>query len=106
VALAARVQDAWPRVSVDTEMRVKHGYDIAITGTSLGMEPGDEPPMPLDVIEAASLLAEGVIAPKMTRSLEVAKSKGRAVHTRAPMLAAQMHLMLRVMLAREKEISL
>ena len=47
-----------------------------------------------EVIKRSTVIAECVIAPEMTRMLEVAKETGRAG---VPMLAAQMNLMLQFM---------
>lgn len=97
IALASRVQQAWPQAQIYVGAQDKHGYDIAVNATSLGMNPGDELPMSDEVIEASSLIAECVIAPERTRLLEIAKARGRRIHTGAPMLAAQMNLMLQFM---------
>jgi shikimate dehydrogenase len=49
------------------------------------------------VIKRSTVIAECVIAPEMTRLLEVAMAAGRHIHTGVPMLMAQMHLMLQFM---------
>ena len=92
-ALAARVRDAFPRVDVRASSPGGR-YDIAINATSLGMKADDELPLSPDVLERATLVAECVVAPEMTRLLEVAREKGCAIHTGVPMLAAQIDLML------------
>jgi shikimate dehydrogenase len=61
------------------------------------MKADDELPLSHDVIERTALVAERVIAPEMTRLLEAAREKGRAIHTGVPMLTAQMDLILRFM---------
>lgn len=61
------------------------------------MKADDELPLSHDIVERSALIAECVIAPEMTRLLEVAHKKARAIHTGVPMLAAQMDLMLRFM---------
>jgi shikimate dehydrogenase len=106
VTLAARVHDTWPQVSVHAETRVEYAFDIAINATSLGMKSEDDLPMRLEVIERSALIAECVIAPEMTRLLEIAKSKGRALHTGVPMLAEQMNLLLQFMSAGDKGAAL
>jgi shikimate dehydrogenase len=72
-------------------------YDIAINATSLGMQPGDALPMADDVIARSALVAECVVAPEMTRLLEVARVRGRPIHTDIAMLSAQIDLLLRFM---------
>jgi shikimate dehydrogenase len=93
-ALAERVQRVHPRVEVTTAIAPGERFDIAINGTSLGMRADDAMPLPGDVIERCSLVAECVIAPEFTRLLEVARQRGGAIHTGVPMLAAQLEMML------------
>jgi shikimate 5-dehydrogenase len=68
-------------------------YDVAINATPLGMRAHDALPMSDDMIERGGLVAECVLAPEMTRLLEVASEQGRRIHTGVPMLTAQMHLL-------------
>jgi shikimate dehydrogenase len=96
-ALAARIQRVWPQVQVQIGAPTARRYDIAINATSLGMQPDDALPIPLEIVDRSSLVAECVLAPEMTRLLEVAQTRGRAIHTGIPMLAEQMNLMLRFM---------
>jgi shikimate dehydrogenase len=93
-ALAARLHGAFPAVDVSTHANREARYDIAINGTSLGMNAGDDLPIARDVIGRSALVAECVIAPEMTRLLEVAREQGCAIHTGVPMLEAQMAMML------------
>lgn len=98
LALAARVNRAFPAVRVTTDVRAGDRFDIAINGTSLGMNRDDELPLPVPVIERSALVAECVIAPEMTRLLDVARQSGCAIHTGMPMLTAQLPRMLAFML--------
>jgi shikimate dehydrogenase len=93
-ALASRVRQAFPATVVTTNPSSTASFDIAINGTSLGMNAGDELPFPLWLIECTSLVAECVVAPQMTRLLELTASLGREIHTGVPMLSAQMNMML------------
>lgn len=93
-ALATRLRQTFPSITVATDATAVARYDIAINGMSLGMNPGDDLPIPRDVIERSALVAECVIAPEMTRLLEVARERGCAIHTGVPMLEAQMAMML------------
>jgi shikimate dehydrogenase len=96
-SLAVRLRKAFPSVRVDTDAESADDYDIAVNGTSLGMKPTDALPFGEDVIDRAALIAECVIAPEMTRLLELARSRGRIVHTGIPMLTGQLELMLEFM---------
>lgn len=96
-SLAARVRAAFPGVPVQAGDAEGGRYDLAINATSLGMKADDELPMSQALVERSALIAECVIAPEMTRLLEIAKGKGRGIHTGVPMLTAQMDLMLRFM---------
>ncbi len=96
-SLASRLRAAFPCVRVQNGDDVGARFDIAINATSLGMKADDELPMSDDVLERSTVIAECVVAPEMTRLLDVARARGRAIHTGVPMLAAQMDLMLRFM---------
>lgn len=96
-ALAQRLRQAFPDFPVATSLPENGVVDVAINGTSLGMSPHDSLPMAEALVARSSLVAECVIAPEMTPLLEIAKSKGRQVHTGVPMLAAQLELMLSFM---------
>lgn len=96
-AFVSRVREAYPHVQVRVGSDPGSGFGVAINATPLGMKPGDELPMSREIIQTSAVIAECVIAPEMTRLLEVAKEAGRAIHTGVPMLAAQMNLMLQFM---------
>ncbi len=97
LALAARLQRAFPEVVASAGVRTDARFDIAINGTSLGMNANDELPLPMAVIERSALVAECVIAPEMTRLLEVAQRSGCTIHTGVPMLTSQLPRMLEFM---------
>lgn len=92
--LAARVRAEWPELEVRAAAQPSGAFDLAINATSLGMKPDDALPVASEVIAAAGLVAECVIAPEMTRLLERARELGRPIHGGVPMLAEQMALML------------
>jgi shikimate dehydrogenase len=96
-ALAARVRRAFPHITVTTMAPPAAHFDIAINGTALGMNMADALPVTASYIERSALVAECVIAPEMTRLLELAVSKRRAIHTGVPMLTAQIDMMLAFM---------
>jgi shikimate dehydrogenase len=93
-ALAVRVSDAFPNVALTIGGDVPAKIDVAINGTSLGMRAGDALPIDESVIDRSALVAECVIAPDMTRLLEVAQRRGAAIHAGVAMLASQLDLML------------
>ena len=96
-ALAARVQQAFPQVRVETAGATLGSYDLLVNGSSLGMKIDDELPVPEDVIDRAGLVAECVVQQEQTLLLQRAREKGRPVLGGKPMLAAQIDLMLRFM---------
>jgi shikimate dehydrogenase len=53
--------------------------------------------MPRALVARSELVAECVIAPEMTRLLDLAKAEKRKIHTGVPMLAAQLKMMLSFM---------
>jgi shikimate dehydrogenase len=96
-ALAARIRAAFPGVELTVGGAAPPRIDIAINGTSLGMQAGDALPLSIDVIDRSALVAECVLAPEMTRLLDVARQRGRAIHKGVAMLTAQLDLMLAFM---------
>ena len=82
-------------VSIDDA--ASHRIDIAVNGTSLGMQPNDPLPLSESVIERSALVAECVVSPEMTRLLQVAQQRGCSIHTGVPMLEAQLELILAFM---------
>ncbi|MDX2166682.1 MAG: shikimate dehydrogenase [Deltaproteobacteria bacterium] len=96
-ALAARVAAAFPRVALSTRLAPHARVDIAVNGTSLGMQPDDVLPFRPEIVARAALVAECVIAPEITPLLALARRQGIAIHTGVPMLTAQIDLMLRFM---------
>jgi shikimate dehydrogenase len=96
-ALAARVRAAFLNVAVTVGGDAPAHIDIAINATSLGMRTDDALPMSEDIVDRSTLVAECVIAPEMTRLLEVARRRGRAIHTGVAMLTSQLDLMLAFM---------
>jgi len=95
--LAVRVGRAFPAVRVTTDETSTDRIDIAVNGTSLGMQPDDALPLSESAIARSALVAECVVAPERTRLLEAAQQLGAAVHTGVPMLEAQLEMLLRFM---------
>lgn len=93
-SLVARVRQAFPAVRVEAGEGRGQSYDIAVNATSLGMNNGDELPIANEIIEASTLIVECVIGPEITPLLDLARRKGRAIHTGVHMLEGQLDLML------------
>ena len=95
-ALAARVGAAFPEVAVATGSSPA-GHDLVVNATSLGMQPDDALPIDASALEPGMVAADVVIHAE-TPFLTAAARSGCAVHPGAPMLAAQIDLMLDYML--------
>ncbi|QDZ29353.1 shikimate dehydrogenase [Noviherbaspirillum sp. UKPF54] len=97
ISLASRIRHVFPQVEVQSGIAAEGEFDLAINGTSLGMDANDPLPIPEAVVSRSAVVADCVIAPEMTRLLETAKGHGCAIQSGAPMLAAQMDMMLEFM---------
>lgn len=97
VHLVDRVRGAFPGAAVRHGVSANERYDLAINATSLGMRPGDDLPIPQEIVARSALVAECVLAPEITPLLDAARAAGRAIHTGLPMLEAQIELLLRFM---------
>jgi shikimate dehydrogenase len=102
-SLLARIAAAFPQLKISTDIPDDAMFDIAVNGTSLGMHDDDELPIPLPLIGRATLVAECVVAPEMTRLLQRAQRAEQSIHTGVPMLAAQMNMMLAFMGVPERK---
>jgi shikimate dehydrogenase len=98
-ALAMRLRENFPQLAVHVHTPPRVPVDFAINGTSLGMKINDPLPFEESLIDRARVVAECVIAPERTKLLELARRKGKRIHTGLPMLAAQVKLMLDFMRA-------
>jgi shikimate dehydrogenase len=95
--LAARVAAAWPAVATGTASDDPSGFDLVVNSTSLGMRADD--PLPLDAskLVASQTVAEIIMQPARTALLEAAAARGCRVQPGAPMLEAQVALMVAFM---------
>jgi shikimate dehydrogenase len=93
-ALAARLRDAFLHADVAVGHQSGATYDVAVNATSLGMQDGDVLPIGDALIDASRVVAECVITREITPLLEAARTRGHAIHTGLPMLAAQIELLL------------
>ena len=85
-ALADRLRQHYPALTVTTGSNDPAGYDIVVNATPLGMNPGD--PLPLDVarIAPASFVGEVVMKEEYTPLLRAARAKGCTVQVGTDML--------------------
>ena len=68
------------------------GVDMIVNTTSLGLHDGDALPVPLDVVEANTLIAEIIMIPERTAWLAVAEEKGLKTQYGRHMLDCQVEL--------------
>ncbi len=85
----SRIQQAFPDAQVATRVPDEGTIDIAINGTSLGMRADDELPFDPALVARCGVVAECVVAPEMTRLLQLAEQKGCKTHKGIHMLQAQ-----------------
>jgi shikimate dehydrogenase len=88
-ALATRIHDNYPEVSVVTGSNQPEGYDLVVNATPMGMNDGD--PMPVDVNRIApdTFVGEVVMKSEMTAFLQAAKNRGCRVQIGSDMLFEQ-----------------
>ena len=98
-SLATRLRESYPQLEVVVNAQPRIPIDFAINATSLGMKANDALPFDEALLDRVRVVAECVIAPEITKLLELARRKGRKIHTGVPMLAAQVKLMLEFMRA-------
>lgn len=64
-------------------------FDLVVNGTALGMKPDDALPIDPQTIAAGTVVAEVVMAPPVTRLLEMAVQRGAVIHEGVHMLTGQ-----------------
>lgn len=92
-ALTDRLQSAYPALTVDTNAGGLEDHDLVVNGTSLGMRLEDEPPLDLERLHDAQLVADAIMEPAMTPLLAAAEAKGCRIFKGRPMLESQIVLM-------------
>lgn len=85
-ALAARLRQHYPDLSVDTGSKDPAGYDVVVNATPLGMKPGDPLPMDISRISPKTFVGEVVMKQEFTPFLLAAKEKGCQVQVGTDML--------------------
>ena len=93
-ALADRVRRAFPACAVAAGGPAPRGHDLVVNATALGMRPDDHLPLDAAGLEPGALAAEIVIRDEPTPFLAAAAHRGCRTHPGAPMLVAQIDLML------------
>lgn len=85
-ALAARLKQHYPALSVETGSNDPAGFDLVVNATPLGMQAGDPMPMPIERITPSTFVGEVVLKAEMTAFLEAAAARGCKVQVGLDML--------------------
>lgn len=88
-ALAARLQQHHPQVSVRTGSADPAGHDIVVNATPMGMEPGDPLPMDVERIAPSAFVGEVVMRETMTAFLRAVQQRGCRFQVGSDMLFEQ-----------------
>ena len=88
-ALAARIDEHYPQIRIDTGSNDPEGYDIVVNATPLGMNDGDPLPMAVDRISPDTFVGEVVMKQQITPFLQAAKDKGCRIQVGTDMLFEQ-----------------
>ena len=85
-ALAARLREHYPQMTVATCSKDPAGYDVVVNATPLGMKEGDPLPFDVDRIAPSTFVGEVVMKTEYTPLLQAAKAKGCQVQVGTDML--------------------
>ncbi|CAN7419892.1 shikimate dehydrogenase [Pseudorhodoferax sp. LjRoot39] len=88
-ALAARLRQHYPSLTVRTGSKDPAGFDIVVNATPLGMQEGDPLPFDIDRIATTAFVGEVVMKSEYTPLLRAAMDKGCAVQVGTDMLFEQ-----------------
>src|ERR1700758_1157420 len=88
-ALAARIDEHYPQIRIDTGSSDPQGYDLVVNATPLGMNDGDPLPMDVDRISPDTFVGEVVMKQQITPFLQAAVAKGCRVQVGSDMLFEQ-----------------
>lgn len=88
-ALAARLNEHYPALAVQTGTNDPAGFDLVVNATPLGMRAGD--PLPVDVVRIAptAFVGEVVLKEEITPLLRAARAKGCRIQVGMDMLFEQ-----------------
>lgn len=85
-ALAGRLREHYPALTVSTGSRDPAGFDLVVNATPLGMKPGDPMPFDIDRIAPSTFVGEVVMKSEYTPLLQAALDKGCQVQVGTDML--------------------
>ncbi|PIF78218.1 shikimate dehydrogenase [Variovorax sp. 54] len=85
-ALAARLREHYPQMTVTTGSKDPAGFDIVVNATPLGMKDTDPLPFDVDRIAPDTFVGEVVMKTEYTPLLQAAKAKGCQVQVGTDML--------------------
>lgn len=88
-SLAARIDEHYPQIRIDTGSSDPQGYDLVVNATPLGMNDGDPLPMDVDRIAPETFVGEVVMKQQITPFLQAAKDKGCPIQVGTDMLFEQ-----------------
>jgi shikimate dehydrogenase len=88
-ALAARIGEHYPQISIDTGSNDPEGYEIVVNATPLGMNDDDPLPMDVDRIAPETFVGEVVMKQQITPFLQAARDKGCRIQVGTDMLFEQ-----------------
>jgi shikimate dehydrogenase len=88
-SLAARIDEHYPQIRIDTGSSDPQGYEIVVNATPLGMNDGDPLPMDVDQIAPDAFVGEVVMKQQITPFLQAARDKGCRIQGGADMLFEQ-----------------
>jgi shikimate dehydrogenase len=88
-SLAARIDEHYPQIRIDTGSSDPQGYDIVVNATPLGMKDDDPLPMDVDRIGPDTFVGEVVMKQQVTPFLKAAMDKGCRVQVGTDMLFEQ-----------------
>lgn len=88
-ALAARLLEHYPAISVTPGATGPTGWDLIVNATPLGMKPSDPLPMNLDGVSPRTLVGDVVLTREMTPFLQQAALSGCTVQVGTDMLFEQ-----------------
>jgi len=74
--LAARLRQAYPKLTVNTGSNDPAGYDLVVNATPLGMKDGDPLPMDVSRLDPSTFVGEVVMKTEITPFLAAARKRG------------------------------
>jgi shikimate dehydrogenase len=88
-SLAARIDEHYPEIRIDTGSSDPQGYEIVVNATPRGMNDGDPLPMDVDRIAPGTFVGEVVMKQQITPFLRAAMDRGCRVQVGTDMLFEQ-----------------